>query len=70
MKSRQQVWADRAKLEVLVAYARKLYEAMSSDEKEAMYAEQRASWARAEMAFGSDADEERYKQKMRDRGEL
>jgi hypothetical protein len=35
--------------------------AMSPENREAMYAAQRRSWVRGEMAMGSDADEARYR---------
>ena len=48
-------------LEVLIKQSIAAYKAMSPAEREAMHQAQRRSWARAEIGFGSDADEARYR---------
>jgi hypothetical protein len=45
----------------LIEKSRDAVKAMSPAEREAMYAAQRRSWVRGEMAMGSDADEARYR---------
>ena len=52
---------DRPGLTARIEQARAAVDAMSPAEREAMYAAQRRSWVRGEMAMGSDADEARYR---------
>lgn len=52
---------DRPELTRLIALSRAAVEATTPTEREAMYAAQRRSWVRGELAMGSDADEARYR---------
>jgi TRAP-type C4-dicarboxylate transport system substrate-binding protein len=45
----------------LIAAARARWDAMTPEERDAMLKAQAASYARAEAAFGSDADEAEYR---------
>lgn len=51
-------------LEELLAKSKAMVEAMSPAEYAAMIQRQRESYVRAEMAFGSDADEAEYRRRM------
>ena len=48
-------------LDALIRESVERYRAMSPGEKAAMHEAQRRSWVRAELAFGDDADEARYR---------
>lgn len=48
-------------LDDLLAAARDAMSKMTSDERQAMFDAQRKSYVRAEMGFGSDADESDYR---------
>lgn len=52
---------DDPKLTALLAQSVAAVKAMTPAEREAMHEAQRKSWVRAELAFGSDADEARYR---------
>lgn len=56
---------EAAKLAELIKESKKRLAAMTPEEREAMYAAQRESWVRGEMAMGSDADEAREREAMR-----
>ena len=56
---------ERPELDRLIAWSKAHVEAMTPEEREEMFAAQAASWVRAEMAFGSDADERAYRERMR-----
>lgn len=51
-------------LKQLLAKAKERWEALTPAEQEAELRAQRDSWVRAEMAFGSDADEAAYRQEL------
>ena len=57
-----------ADLTQLIEEAKAKVEAMTPDERRAMYAAQRASWVRGEMAMGSDSDEAAYRSLLDQRG--
>lgn len=51
-------------MEELLRKARERYDRMTPAEREAMWRAQKASFARAELVFGSDADEAEYRHRM------
>lgn len=51
-------------IDELLAQSKARVEAMSPNERKAMYEAQRESWIRGEMAMGSDKDEEEYRSTM------
>lgn len=51
-------------LDKLIQQSRERLAAMSPEERRKMYAAQRASYVRAEMAMGTDADEAAYRASM------
>lgn len=53
-----------AELKELLAKAKAMVDAMSPEERDAMFKAQLKSFIRAELAFGSDADEREYRRRM------
>ena len=54
-------------LDLIITKARAAFNAMTPEAQEAMLQAQRKSWVRGEMAMGSDADEARERQALRDK---
>ena len=53
-------------LQDLLDQSKAAVDAMTDEERAAMYEAQRASWVRGELAMGSDADEAAYRAQLND----
>lgn len=53
-------------LRELIAKAKARWDAMTTEQRVAEMEAQKASWIRAELGFGSDADEAEYRRRMED----